>query len=63
MSTAVANYSIYVIAVLFPIESPYYSLAALEPQKLAGGYCTALINVIERFGRVHGAALAHPAAG
>jgi membrane-associated phospholipid phosphatase len=55
-STAVANYSIYVIAVLFPIESPYYSLAALETQKLAGGYCTAVINLIERFGRVHGAA-------
>jgi membrane-associated phospholipid phosphatase len=56
VSTALANYSIYTIAVLFPIESPYYSLAALETHKLAGGYCTAVIDLIERFGRVHGAA-------
>jgi membrane-associated phospholipid phosphatase len=56
VSTAVANYSIYAIAVLLPIESPYYSLAALETQKLDGGYCTAVIDLIERFGRVHGAA-------
>lgn len=55
-STAIANYSIYVIAVLFPIESPYYSLASLQTRPLAGGYCTALIGLIERFGRVHGAA-------
>lgn len=56
VSTAVANYSIYAVAVLLPIESPYYSLAALETQKLAGGYCTAVIDLVERFGRVHGAA-------
>jgi membrane-associated phospholipid phosphatase len=56
VSTAIAHYSVYVIAVLVPVESPYYSLAALEPQKLTGGYCTALIEFIERFGRVHGAA-------
>ena len=56
VSTAIAHDSVYVIAVLVPVESPYYSLAALEPQKLTGGYCTALIEFIERFGRVHGAA-------
>ena len=55
-STALANYAIYVIAVLFPIESPYYSLAALNRVPLSGGYCTALIALIEHFGRVHGAA-------
>ncbi len=55
-STALANYSVYVIAVLFPIESPFYSLAALNHTALSGGYCTALIGVIEHFGRVHGAA-------
>lgn len=55
-STAVAHYSVYVIAVLLPVESPYYSLAALQTHPLTGGYCTALIDVIERFGRVHGAA-------
>ncbi|MGC2333642.1 MAG: phosphatase PAP2 family protein [Candidatus Acidiferrales bacterium] len=56
VSTAIANYSIYTIAILLPIESPYYSLAALERKPLNGGYCTALIGFIERFGRVHGAA-------
>jgi membrane-associated phospholipid phosphatase len=55
-STAIANYSIYAIAILLPIESPYYSLASLQPKPLRGGYCTALIGLIERFGRVHGAA-------
>ena len=56
VSTALAHYSVYVIAVLFPIESPYYSLASLNRVALAGGYCTALIGMIEHFGRVHGAA-------
>ncbi|HEX4003441.1 MAG TPA: phosphatase PAP2 family protein [Candidatus Acidoferrales bacterium] len=55
-STAIANYSIYVIAILLPIESPYYSLASLQTKPLRGGGCTALIDLIERFGRVHGAA-------
>lgn len=55
-STAIANYSIYIIAVLFPVESPYNSLAALQTKELVGGPVTALINLIERFGRVHGAA-------
>jgi membrane-associated phospholipid phosphatase len=56
VSTAITNYSIYVIAILLPIESPYYSLASLQTQPLRGGYCTALIGLIERLGRVHGAA-------
>ena len=56
VSTAVAHYSVYVIAILLPIESPHYSLAALQPNPLTGGYCTATIDLIERFGRVHGAA-------
>jgi len=56
VSTATAQYSIYVVAVLFPIESPYHTLAALQTKRLDGGYCTALIGLIERFGRVHGAA-------
>jgi membrane-associated phospholipid phosphatase len=55
-STAVAHYSVYVIAILIPVESPYYSLASLQTNTLTGGYCTALIELIERFGRVHGAA-------
>jgi membrane-associated phospholipid phosphatase len=56
VSTAIAHYSVYVISVLLPVESPYHSLAGLNPPPLAGGYCTALIRVIERFARVHGAA-------
>jgi membrane-associated phospholipid phosphatase len=55
-STALAHYPVYVIAVLFPIESPFYSLASLNTSALKGGSCTALIDLIEHFGRVHGAA-------
>jgi membrane-associated phospholipid phosphatase len=55
-STAAANYFIYVVAVLFPIESPHFSLPALNSKPLAGGAFTATINFIERFGRVHGGA-------
>jgi membrane-associated phospholipid phosphatase len=56
VSTAVAHYSVYVLAVLFPIESPYYSLAPLEMKSSANGYFTATIDLIERFARVHGGA-------
>ena len=56
VSTAIANYAVYFIAVLFPIESPYHSLAAVNTTPLAGGYFTAAVELIERFGRVHGGA-------
>lgn len=56
VSTAIAHYLVYVIAILFPIESPHYSLASLQSKPLTGGYFTAAINLIEHFGRVHGAA-------
>jgi len=56
VSTAIAHYSVYVISILFPIQSPYYSLAALQPKPLVGGACTAVISLIEHFGHVHGAA-------
>jgi membrane-associated phospholipid phosphatase len=56
VSTAIAHYSVYVLSVLLPVESPYYSLAALNSQPLAGGYPTALIDWIEHFARVRGAA-------
>lgn len=55
-ATAVAHYSVYVIAVLLPTESPYHAFAWLRERPLEGSYCTALIELIERFGRVHGAA-------
>lgn len=55
-STAIAHYSVYVIAILFPVESPYFALASLNPAPLKGGAFTATIGLIEHFGRVHGAA-------
>jgi HAD superfamily hydrolase (TIGR01490 family) len=56
VSTAVANYTVYFIAVLFPIESPFHALATMNTAPLNGGYFTAVIEFIERFGRVHGGA-------
>jgi membrane-associated phospholipid phosphatase len=56
VSTAVAHYSGYVIAVLFPVESPYFALASLNLPRLRGGAFTTTIEFMERFGRVHGAA-------
>jgi membrane-associated phospholipid phosphatase len=55
-ATAIAHYSVYVIAVLIPVESPYFSLASLHTAPLAGGPFTATIELIEHYGRVHGAA-------
>ncbi len=57
MTSSIAAYSIgYVIALVFPIESPYHALRALHTVELRGGFFTSLVGVIERFGRVHGAA-------
>jgi len=55
-ATAVAYAMGYVIAILFPVEGPYHTLAAMQRGGLEGGPATALMNVIQRFGRVHGAA-------
>jgi len=54
--TAVAYYLGYAVSILFPIEGPYHTLAALQQVELDGGIFTATINWIESFGRVHGAA-------
>lgn len=56
VSTAVAHYSVYVIALLLPIQSPYHSLESLGMKPLPGACFTATIDFIERFARVHGAA-------
>jgi membrane-associated phospholipid phosphatase len=56
VATAIAHYSVYVIAVLYPVESPYFALASLHLAPLEGGAFTAAIEFIERFGRVHGGA-------
>jgi membrane-associated phospholipid phosphatase len=55
-ATAIAHYSVYIVAVLFPIESPFFSLQPLDVGPLVGGPFTATIEFIERYGRVHGAA-------
>jgi len=55
-SMALAHYTVYIIAVLLPIESPYHAFAVLRQAPLAGGPATWLMDLIERFGRVHGAA-------
>jgi len=46
----------YVIATLFPVQSPWFTLAGMWHADLAGGPFTAVINLIEKCGRVHGAA-------
>ena len=46
----------YVIAILFPVESPWFTLAGQWHAELTGGPFTALINLIEKYGRVQGAA-------
>jgi membrane-associated phospholipid phosphatase len=46
----------YVIAIFFPIESPWFAMAGLWHGELRGGLFTAVINFIEHYGRVRGAA-------
>jgi membrane-associated phospholipid phosphatase len=57
MTSSIAAYAIgYVVAIFFPIESPYYAQGWMNSPALSGGPATALINFIEHFGRVHGGA-------
>ncbi len=57
MTYSAVGYAIgYVIAILFPIESPWFAMAGAWHGELRGGACTAVINFIEHFGRVRGAA-------
>jgi len=57
MTYSAVGYAIgYVIAILFPIESPWFSMAGSWHAELRGGPFTALINLIEHYGRVRGAA-------
>jgi membrane-associated phospholipid phosphatase len=41
---------------VFPIESPWFSMAGMWKAPLDGGPITATINFIEHYGRVRGAA-------
>lgn len=57
MTYSAVAYAIgYVIAILFPIESPWFAMAGLWSGELRGGLFTAVINFIEHYGRVRGAA-------
>jgi membrane-associated phospholipid phosphatase len=57
MTYSAVGYSIgYVIAIFFPIESPWFAMAGAWHGDLRGGAFTATINFIEHFGRVRGAA-------
>lgn len=57
MTYSMVGYSIgYFIAMSFPIESPWFSMAGWWHVPLDGGPITATINFIEHYGRVRGAA-------
>lgn len=57
MTYSAIGYAIgYVIAIFFPIESPWFSMAGAWHGELRGGAFTAAINFIEHYGRVRGAA-------
>jgi membrane-associated phospholipid phosphatase len=57
MTYSAVGYAIgYIVAILFPIESPWFAMAGAWHGELRGGAPTAVINFIEHFGRVRGAA-------
>jgi membrane-associated phospholipid phosphatase len=57
MTYSAVGYAIgYVIAIILPIESPWFSMAGAWHGPLQGGPFTATINFIEHYGRVRGAA-------
>ena len=57
MTYSMVGYSIgYMIAMSFPIESPWFAMAGWWKAPLNGGPITATINFIEHYGKVRGAA-------
>jgi membrane-associated phospholipid phosphatase len=57
MTYSAVAYAIgYVIAIFFPIESPWFAMAGAWHGQLRGGLFTSMINFIEDYGRVRGAA-------
>ena len=57
MTYSAVAYAIgYLIAALFPIQSPWFAMAGMWHADLHGGPFTATINFIEHYGRVRGAA-------
>jgi len=55
-ATAAAYVMSYVIAILFPVEGPFHTLAALQRATVAGGGFTRLVKLVQSVGSVHGAA-------
>jgi len=57
MTYSAVGYAIgYVIAIFFPVESPWFAMASSWRGELHGGPFTAAVNFIEHYGRVRGAA-------
>jgi membrane-associated phospholipid phosphatase len=57
LATATAYTCGYLIALAFPVEGPFHTMAALQQVKtLAGGPFTAVMDVVQGAARVHGAA-------
>ena len=57
MTYSAVGYALgYIIAMVFPVQSPWFTFAGMWHGGLAGGPFTAAINLIEKHGRVHGAA-------
>lgn len=57
MTYSAVGYAIgYIIAALFPVQSPWFAMAGTWQGELHGGPFTATINFIEHYGRVRGAA-------
>lgn len=57
LGTAVAYCMGYVMALLWPMEGPYHTLGYLQQVKHLDGYIfTAVMNLVQGVGRVHGAA-------
>jgi len=57
MTYSMAGYMIgYFIAMLFPIQSPWFAMAGWWKGPLQGGPFTAMMSFIEHYGRVRGAA-------
>ncbi len=57
MTYSMVGYTIgYIIAMFFPVESPWFAMAGSWHTPLTGGLVTATVNFIEHLGRVRGAA-------
>jgi membrane-associated phospholipid phosphatase len=57
MTYSAVGYALgYITSILFPVQSPWFAFAGMWHGNLTGGPFTALINLIEKCGRVHGAA-------